>query len=102
MKIAFPLKTLRPIAEADSSVDNIESDAREAWIVSSSDVIHAAQVTRSSSVDVREIRGDGPRTSFSVDTNETNSVEASSSSSVDVDATFSTDVRRDVFDDDNK
>ena len=74
-----------------------ETIAADIWGASSSDVIHADQVTRPSSVHVRDTRGDGgPRTSFLDDTSEKNSDEASSSSSVDADA------RPDVLHDENK
>ena len=74
-----------------------ETIAADIWGASSSDVIHADQVKRPSSVDVRDTRGDGgPRTYFLIDISERNSDEASSSSSVDAD------VRRDVLHDENK
>ena len=74
-----------------------ETISADIWAAPSCDVIHADQVTRPSSVDVRDARGDGgPRTYFCIDTNETNSGEASSLSSVDSDA------HRDVLHNENK
>ncbi len=82
--------------------DENETIAVEVWGASSSDVIHAAQVTRPSCVDARETYRDGPWTSFFVDTSETIFAETSSSSPVDADTRFSADARRDLLDDDDK